>query len=74
MVSTMSFIGLDIGSSSIKGAALDLDNLRVGSLFRAAFLNMADNYAACAAKLSPEREWRKLVLSGGLGSAIQLLS
>jgi sugar (pentulose or hexulose) kinase len=40
--------------------------LTVGHLFRAAFQAMADNYHACALRLSPDRAWRNLVLSGGL--------
>jgi sugar (pentulose or hexulose) kinase len=42
------------------------DNLTVGHLFAAAFRAMADNYAACAARLSPGRDWRRIVFSGGL--------
>jgi sugar (pentulose or hexulose) kinase len=40
--------------------------LTVGHLFRAAFQNMANNYYACALRLSPDQAWRNLVLSGGL--------
>lgn len=45
---------------------ISVDNLNVGSLFRAAFRNMADNYRACSQRLSPEESWSSLVLSGGL--------
>lgn len=45
---------------------ITVDNLNVGSLFRAAFRNMAENYHACALRLSPGRNWSNLVLSGGL--------
>ena len=45
---------------------ITLDNLNVGSLFHAAFRNMADNYATCAARLSAQRDWTKIVLTGGL--------
>jgi len=48
-------------------------NLTVGHLFRAAFQNVADNYYACALRLSPERRWRRLVFSGGLAQKIDLL-
>lgn len=41
-------------------------NLTVGHLFAAAFRDMADNYAACAARLAPAREWERVVFSGGL--------
>jgi sugar (pentulose or hexulose) kinase len=49
------------------------DNLTVGHLFRAAFQNMADNYYACASRLSPERAWERLVFSGGLVQKIEPL-
>lgn len=42
------------------------DNLSVGHLFRAAYQSMADTYLACALRLSPRREWSRLVFSGGL--------
>jgi sugar (pentulose or hexulose) kinase len=41
-------------------------NLSVGHLFAASFLSMAANYASCAARLSPEREWERVAFSGGL--------
>lgn len=47
-------------------ANIRLDNLTVGHLFVAAFRNMADNYAECAGRLSPQRLWQQVVLSGGL--------
>ncbi len=49
------------------------ENLTVGHLFRAAFQAMADNYYACALRLSPEQDWRGLVFSGGLAQKIPLL-
>ena len=45
---------------------ITVDNLNVGTLFRAAFEDMADNYKVCASRLSPEENWNGLVLSGGL--------
>ena len=45
---------------------ITVDNLNVGTLFRAAFDNMANNYEVCASRLSPEKDWNGLVLSGGL--------
>jgi sugar (pentulose or hexulose) kinase len=45
---------------------ITVDNLNAANLFRAAFENMASNYEACAIRLSPERNWHGLVLSGGL--------
>ena len=41
-------------------------NLTVGHLFAAAFRSMAANYARCAAALSPEKDWDRVVFSGGL--------
>ena len=49
------------------------ENLSVGTLFRAAFRNMADNYATCAARLSPEMNWDRIVFSGGLAQKLPLL-
>jgi sugar (pentulose or hexulose) kinase len=49
------------------------ENLSVGTLFRAAFRNMADNYATCAARLSPEKSWDRIVFSGGLAQKLPLL-
>ncbi len=49
------------------------DTLTVGHLFRAAFENMAENYFACAQRLSPERAWERIVFSGGLAQKIVLL-
>lgn len=49
------------------------DNLTVGHLFRAAFQNMADIYLTCALRLSPTRQWRRLVYSGGLAQKFGLL-
>jgi hypothetical protein len=48
-------------------------NLTVGTLFRAAFANMAENYFACAERVWPERAWKNIVFSGGLGRKISLL-
>jgi len=41
-------------------------NLTVGHLFAAAFRTMAANYARCAGVLSPDRDWDRVVFSGGL--------
>jgi xylulokinase len=47
-------------------ANINEDNLTVGSLFVAAFRWMAENYARCAVRLSPDRAWNRVVFSGGL--------
>jgi sugar (pentulose or hexulose) kinase len=49
------------------------ENLTIGNLFRAAFQNMAENYHACALRLSPEKKWSNLVFSGGLAQKIESL-
>jgi len=50
-----------------------LDNLSVGHLFRAAFQQMADDYFACACRLSPGRDWDRVVFSGGLPQKLPAL-
>lgn len=52
---------------------ISVDNLSVGSLFRAAFRNMADNYATCAGRLAPRKDWQRIVFSGGLALKHDLL-
>ncbi len=49
------------------------ENLTVGHLFHAAFVGMADNYTRCALRLSPNRDWRRLVFSGGVALKTPLL-
>jgi sugar (pentulose or hexulose) kinase len=49
------------------------ENLSIGTLFRAAFRNMAENYALCASRLSPEKSWDRIVFSGGLAQKLPLL-
>ncbi len=49
------------------------DNLSAGHLFRAAYENIAENFYIQALRLSPGREWRRLVFSGGLVQKIPLL-
>lgn len=63
------------GTMGNRGSVTNIavDNLSVGSLFRAAFRNMADNYAVCAGRLAPQRDWRQIVFSGGLALKHDLL-
>jgi sugar (pentulose or hexulose) kinase len=49
------------------------DNLTVGHLFRAAFTGMADNYARCALRIAPAKDWTRLVFSGGVALRTALL-
>ena len=45
---------------------ITVDNLSVGSLFRDAFRNIAHNFPTCSKRLSVDKPWINLVLSGGL--------
>ena len=45
---------------------IQIENLNVGTLFRAAYRNMAENYRRCADQLCPAADWQRLVLSGSL--------
>lgn len=49
---------------------ITVDNLTIGNLFRAAFRHMAENYWQCAGRLSERRDWRRIVLSGGLAQRV----
>jgi sugar (pentulose or hexulose) kinase len=48
-------------------------NLTVGTLFRASFENMAENYYDCALRIWPDRSWKNIVFSGGLARKLRLL-
>jgi sugar (pentulose or hexulose) kinase len=48
-------------------------NLNVGTLFRASFENMAQNYYDCALLLWPDLSWKNIVFSGGLARKLKLL-
>lgn len=52
---------------------ITLENLTVGNLFRAAFRHMTENCWTCAQRLSPNRDWTRTVLSGGLTQKIPVL-
>lgn len=49
------------------------ENLSVGALFRAAFESMAENYAACAARLAGAGAVQRVVFSGGLVQKLEPL-
>lgn len=68
-------LGFFPGPSGNEGAISNIheSNLRVGSLFRAAFENMSDNYSACADRIWPDRSWDNVVFSGGLARKNALL-
>ncbi len=42
------------------------ENLTIGNLFHAALQSMVDNYARCVDRIWPDREWSRIVLTGGL--------
>jgi sugar (pentulose or hexulose) kinase len=48
-------------------------NLTVGTLFRASFENMAQNYYDLALRIWPDRSWKNIVFSGGLARKLKLL-
>ncbi len=56
------------GPCGERGAITNISEktLSVGTLFRAAFENMAENYYAAASRIWPDRSWRGIVFSGGL--------
>jgi sugar (pentulose or hexulose) kinase len=49
------------------------ENLNVGSVFRAAFRDMAENYRVCADRVSAGRPWSRAVISGGLTNKLTAL-
>jgi hypothetical protein len=56
------------GPCGERGAIANINEktLTVGTLFCAAFENMAENYYAAASRIWPDRSWRGIVFSGGL--------
>ncbi len=52
---------------------ITVDNLTVGNLFHAAFRNLADNFSNCAERVFPQRDWQRIILSGGLTQSVPLL-
>ena len=68
----ISYFDCKVGThGSLQG--MRLENMTIGHLFRAALDNMVDNYVAAAEKLSPERAWNGIVLSGGLAQKMPYL-
>ena len=49
------------------------ENLTVGHLFASAFDAMAENYRQLVSRLCPQRDWSRIVLSGGLVQRIEQL-
>ena len=45
---------------------IQVENLTVGTLFQAAYRNMAENYRRCAERICPAADWKRVVLSGSL--------
>jgi hypothetical protein len=72
LVCDLAFFAGPLGESgSLRG--ITTDNLTVGNLFHAALSNMADNYARCADRLWPARNWDSIALSGGLTQSLPIL-
>lgn len=68
----LAFFAGPMGSQgAIEG--ITTDNLTVGHLFHAAFLAMAQNYAACAERVWPEQCWKRIAVSGGLTRQVPVL-
>lgn len=68
----LSFFAGPLGDhGAIRG--ITTENLTAGTLFRAAFRTMADNYSVLARRLSPTDDWSSVVLSGGLAQSVGLL-
>ncbi|OJV40275.1 MAG: hypothetical protein BGO25_03785 [Acidobacteriales bacterium 59-55] len=63
------------GPCGNRGAITNISetNFNVGTLFRAAFENMAENYYSCALRIWPDRSWSNIVFSGGLADKLPLL-
>jgi sugar (pentulose or hexulose) kinase len=63
------------GPCGDKGSIANIreQNLTVGTLFRASFENMAQNYYDCALRIWPDRSWKNIVFSGGLARKLKLL-
>lgn len=48
-------------------------NFNAGSLFRAAYRQMAENYYQATLRLAPDQDWQGLVLTGGIARQTPLL-
>jgi sugar (pentulose or hexulose) kinase len=64
-----------LGAFGGEGALTQLreENLTVGDLMLAALESMARNYRQAAEQISPQKNWRGIVLSGGLAQKIRRL-
>lgn len=49
------------------------ENLKVGHLFLAAFVSMARNYETAARRIAPDKQWSRIVFSGGLAQKLPRL-
>jgi len=54
-------------------SSIGSNNLKIGHIFRAAFLNMAESFYECATKLWPEQAWKNLLFSGGVATKLEVL-
>ena len=72
LTADLAFFATPLGDRGSIGN-ITTENLTVGQLFVAAFRNMVENYACCAAWLQAQPNWRALVLSGGLAQSVPAL-
>jgi sugar (pentulose or hexulose) kinase len=49
------------------------ENMTIGHVFLAAFQGMAENYAKCAHRVSPAKDWSRVVFSGGVAQKLPRL-
>jgi hypothetical protein len=68
----LSFFAGPLGDTGVIDG-ITTENLNAGELFYAAFRNMAENYARCAAWLDPDNAATSVVLSGGLTKSAPVL-
>lgn len=63
------------GPAGVEGFIRNIreNNLTIGSLFRAAFRDMAQTYRRLAERLWPEQSWSRIVFSGGLAHKSETL-
>jgi len=54
-------------------SGITTENFTVGNLFQAAFEFMAESYLVCSKRLSPQPQWDRLAVSGGLVQAFSSL-
>jgi sugar (pentulose or hexulose) kinase len=69
---SLAFFAADAGTRG-HIANIHEGNLNVGHVFAAAFAWMAGQFAECAGRISPQRQWTRAVFSGGLAARLPRL-